>query len=212
MIASGEPYMIYDARPYNKFLKGSIPSSVGLPQSKFEQYRGLLPSRLDTPIVTYCGGFKCKLSHKLTDQIQALGYTNVVIDESGYPGWKEKFGTGGEVAIETGDMEGAMDVAQFEKLMKENPESIMLIDVRDPDEFAAGHLPTAKNVPVEQVAEDIKDFESDKPVVFVCSTGARSGECYYMFLDQRPDMEDVYYIEATIEYDKDGGYKIVPNE
>ena len=35
---------------------------------------------------------------------------------------------------------------------------------------------------------------SDKPIVFVCSTGARSGEAYYMVQDIRPELKEVYYV------------------
>jgi rhodanese-related sulfurtransferase len=65
---------------------------------------------------------------------------------------------------------------------------------------------------VEEVQENIDEFEGDKPIVFVCSTGARSGECFYMMLDKREELKEVYYIEATIEYEEDGGYKIIPNK
>jgi rhodanese-related sulfurtransferase len=51
---------------------------------------------------------------------------------------------------------------------------------------------------------------SDKPIVFVCATGARSGEAYYMVKDNRPDIKEVYYLEAEVTYKKDGSYKIIP--
>ena len=94
--------------------------------------------------------------------------------------------------------------------MKENPDSILLIDVRDPDEVAAGAFKTAKNIPVDKLEKTIKTLPSDKPIVFVCATGARSGEAYYMVKDIRPDIKEVYYVDAEITYKKDGSYKITP--
>lgn len=70
----------------------------------------------------------------------------------------------------------------------------------------------AQKMTVEEVQDNIDEFKGDKPIVFVCSTGARSGECYYMFLDKREDLKEVYYIEAAIEYGEDGSYKIIPNK
>lgn len=61
-------------------------------------------------------------------------------------------------------------------------EGAAVIDVRSPDEFASGHVPTATNIPVDQVASRIADVESlvhhdkTKPVVVYCGTGNRAGK------------------------------------
>jgi len=212
MIAGSDPYMLIDSRPKNKFLKGHIPSSVNISDSQFDKYVGMLPADKSTKLVFYCGGFICPLSHKSADKAQALGYTNVYIDEAGYPGWKDKFGAAETVAIQQGEVMGTMTVEQFKEIIENDPESIRLIDVRDPEEFAKGHLPGAENMTVEEVQDNIASFDDGKPIVFVCSTGARSGECFYMMLDERSELKEVYYIEATITYGEDGSYTIVPNE
>lgn len=112
------------------------------------------------------------------------------------------------VAVKAGTEEGTIDIATFEKIIKENPDSIMLIDVRDADEFAAGHFKTAVNMPTDVLEAKIDTLPSDKPIVFVCSTGARSGEAFYMLQDIRPALKEVYYLEAEITFEKDGAYTI----
>ncbi len=82
------------------------------------------------------------------------------------------------------------------------------MDVRDPDEYANGHFKTAINIPVDQLEKKVDTLPSDKPIVFVCSTGARSGESFYMLMDLRPELKKVYYLEAECSYKKDGTYKI----
>ena len=77
----------------------------------------------------------------------------------------------------------------------------------DNQEFAKGSYKTAVNIPVENLEAKIKDFPADKPIVYVCGTGARSGEAYYMTKDVRESLKDVYYVEAEIEF-KDGGKNI----
>ena len=47
-----------------------------------------------------------------------------------------------------------------------------------------------------------------KPIVFVCNTGAKSGEAYYMLQDLRKDLKKVYYLDAESKYNKDGSVKI----
>jgi len=82
------------------------------------------------------------------------------------------------------------------------------VDVRDPDEFATGHFKTAVNIPVDQLEKKVNSLPTDKPIVFVCATGARSGESFYMLQDMKPDLKKVYYLEAEVEFKKDGSYKI----
>jgi rhodanese-related sulfurtransferase len=127
---------------------------------------------------------------------------------AGYPAWIKEVGAGVAVQVTAGAEEGTIDIATFEKIITENPDSIMLIDVRDPDEYAAGHFKTAVNMPTEELEAAIGTLPADKPIVFVCATGARSGEAYYMLQDLRPELKEVYYLEAEITFEKDGAYTI----
>ena len=127
---------------------------------------------------------------------------------AGYPAWKKAYGTA-PVQVKAGGEEGTIDIATFEKILKQDPYSIFLVDVRDPDEFAAGHFKTAVNITVDELEQKIQTLPADKPIVFVCSTGARSGESYYMLQDIRPELKKVYFLEAEVVYNKDGSYKIV---
>ena len=57
-----------------------------------------------------------------------------------------------------------------------NREKAVLVDVSEPDEYAAQHASGARNVPVGQL-QGSKDLPSNKalPVVLLCPTGARAG-------------------------------------
>ncbi len=63
-MAKGEKYMLIDARPYMKYLQGSIPSAIGIPEKEFAAKRGMLPvDKENVTLVYFCGGYKCALSH-----------------------------------------------------------------------------------------------------------------------------------------------------
>lgn len=49
-----------------------------------------------------------------------------------------------------------------------------LIDVREPDEFAAGRVPGARNIPLQQLPSRIAEVGADQPVAVICQSGRRS--------------------------------------
>ena len=57
-----------------------------------------------------------------------------------------------------------------------NREKAVVIDVSEVDEFAAGHVGGAKNVPFGQLEEKLSIAVKNKtsPVILVCATGARA--------------------------------------
>ena len=60
--------------------------------------------------------------------------------------------------------------------MKEQPEAV-LIDVRDPMEYADGHVPGGINIPVGSIAmaaDAMPEKDKEKPVYVYCLTGIRS--------------------------------------
>jgi rhodanese-related sulfurtransferase len=71
---------------------------------------------------------------------------------------------------------GALSVGTAEAVRLINREKGVLIDVREPDEYAQGHAPNSRNVPLSRI-EGAKELPSNKalPLVLLCATGARSG-------------------------------------
>jgi rhodanese-related sulfurtransferase len=53
---------------------------------------------------------------------------------------------------------------------------VQIIDVREPDEWAAGHIGEALHIPMDEVPGRLDELEHDRPVVAVCHSGRRSGE------------------------------------
>lgn len=51
-----------------------------------------------------------------------------------------------------------------------------VLDVRQPDEFAAGHIPGATLIPVWDVAGRLAEIPRDRQVLVVCRSGARSAQ------------------------------------
>lgn len=54
------------------------------------------------------------------------------------------------------------------------PPGTMLLDVREPEEYAHGHIPGAINLPQSDLASRLNDLRQDHPVWIVCHAGLRS--------------------------------------
>jgi rhodanese-related sulfurtransferase len=57
-----------------------------------------------------------------------------------------------------------------------NRERAVVVDVCDPEEFAASHVGGAKNVPVAQLEQRLPEVVKNKavPLILVCASGARA--------------------------------------
>jgi rhodanese-related sulfurtransferase len=51
-----------------------------------------------------------------------------------------------------------------------------LLDVREPDEWTAGHAPGAHHVPMMEIPARMSEVPNDVEVVVVCRSGGRSGQ------------------------------------
>jgi rhodanese-related sulfurtransferase len=59
-----------------------------------------------------------------------------------------------------------------------------VVDVREPEEYAGGHVPGARLVPLATVPVRLAEFPTDRPVYLVCAVGARSFQAA-QYLGQR---------------------------
>ena len=53
-------------------------------------------------------------------------------------------------------------------------DQIVLIDVREPYEWEAGRIASARHIELERLAGRAEEVPSDRPVVFLCRLGVRS--------------------------------------
>jgi rhodanese-related sulfurtransferase len=63
-----------------------------------------------------------------------------------------------------------IDDAEFHRAWAEG--ECVIVDVREPHEYAVGHIPGALNQPLSVF--DPADLPRDRPVVLVCQSGVRS--------------------------------------
>lgn len=212
-------YLLIDARPKRVADKGMIPTAVNISDTDFDKQVDKLPADKTTALIYYCGGLECVLSDKSAEKAKKLGYTNVFTYPEGYPEWEKLHGAsavttnaGGSSAsasastLVAGKEKGSVTVESFQKIWESAPQSLLLVDVRDPREFSAGTIKGAVSVPINELEKKVGALPLDKPVVFFCSTGARSGEAYDTVKLLRDEVK-AYFLDADIKF-AEGGYTI----
>jgi rhodanese-related sulfurtransferase len=72
---------------------------------------------------------------------------------------------------------GANAVGTLEATRLMNQPGALVLDVREDAEFASGHLPKARHIPLGQLSTRISEIakHKEKPVIVTCRSGARSG-------------------------------------
>jgi len=214
------PYVLVDARPKRVADKGMIPTALNISDTEFDKQVDKLPADKATPLIYYCGGLECVLSDNSAAKAKKLGYTNVLTYPPGYPEWEKLHGaptTAGapagaagspaasSAALVPGKEKGSVTVDSFQAVWKANPDSIMLVDVRDPKEVAAGTIKGSVNIPMNELEKKIATLPTDKPVVFICGTGARSGEAYDT-VKLLGGKVMASFLDADVKFNADGTY------
>lgn len=201
--------VVIDARPARKFKKGHIPNAINIPDTQFDKLSDRLPADKGTLLVFYCGGEKCKLSSNSAHKAKELGYHNIRTYTAGFPAWQKAYGKSSgntkTVDIKGGQDEGTISISSFNEILKDDPGSILLIDVRDADEYKLATIKNAINIPINDFEKKVDTLPADKPIIFICGTGGRSGEAYDMAKLFRPELK-VYFLDAELSFKSDGSY------
>lgn len=87
-LQAGERFVLVDTREESEWAAGHLPSAHHLSKGTIERdIENAIPDKT-TPIVTYCGGgFRSVL---VNDNLQKMGYSNVISLDGGWRGWTER--------------------------------------------------------------------------------------------------------------------------
>lgn len=88
MLDKGEKFVLVDVREESEFAKDHLPGAVHLGKGVIERDIEAKVPDTSTPLVLYCGGgFRSALA---ADNLQKMGYTNVISMDGGIRVWREK--------------------------------------------------------------------------------------------------------------------------
>ena len=84
----GEKFLLVDVREESEFAKDHLPGAIHLGKGTIERDVEARAPDLNTPMVLYCGGgFRSAMA---ADNLQKMGYRNVLSMDGGIRVWREK--------------------------------------------------------------------------------------------------------------------------
>jgi DMSO/TMAO reductase YedYZ molybdopterin-dependent catalytic subunit/rhodanese-related sulfurtransferase/glyoxylase-like metal-dependent hydrolase (beta-lactamase superfamily II) len=159
---------LVDVRAAAETANGTIPGAVEIPLAVLADSLDALDPEL--PVVAYCAsGYRSVVA---ASTLAAAGFTDVSDLLGGYQAWD----TAGLPIAHGADASPAGRTPQISPraaaALAEH--GAVLLDVREPSEWLAGHAPRALLIPMGQVHARRQELPQDTRIVVVCRSGGRS--------------------------------------
>jgi thiosulfate sulfurtransferase len=81
--------------------------------------------------------------------------------------------------------------------LKENPDSVAIVDIRDPVSFSQGHIDGARHIDNNTAADYLASADFDKPLIVCCYHGNSSQGAAEYFSEQ--GFKDTYSLDGGFE-------------
>ncbi len=153
-----------DLRPARDYLTGHIPGAMNIPFSRKgmgDQIREAVPAGHPVALVAD----NAVVAQAAATQFAAAGYRVVGYLAGGMAAWSA---AGWETVTA-----GEISVQQLHVRLRAG-DGITVIDVREPYEWAAGHLEEARLIPLSALGREAASLDSSREYAVICATGARS--------------------------------------
>ena len=186
-----------DMRSADDYAKGHIAGAVNLPYAKTGELLGVIPANRQVVFQCYSG----QTSAQTTALLQILGYNAVSFRGGMNFGWAPL--ELGEDTLETtanalpaaknpeldekgqilwdgvvgyfSDSNYVVPAAALNELVEENPDAIMVLDIRSAEDFAKGHIEGAVHIAYREVGQNFDRLPTNRPIYIVCYTGQTAG-------------------------------------
>ncbi len=215
-------HVVIDVRDPATAAANHIPTAVAMQASDFqamteqfinEQKAAMLPGVADkkAPIIMYANTHVDPELLTAFNELRSWGYGSVSVIRDGFNGWTAAgLPTANASLADTIEYErqlapGAMKPAEF-AAMSFPSDSMQVLDVRSADEAAAGMIPGAVHIGLDNLEAEMGQLDKSQPLVIHCSTGVRAQMAYLILKDEG---FDVSFLNETMEIGEDGSYEIL---
>lgn len=111
--------------------------------------------------------------------------------------------------IVRGKLSGALSADTTQTVQLINHQDALILDVREANEFAGGHIANARHIPLGQLATSLKPLEKhkDKTIVVNCQSGTRSAMACGVL--RKNGFNQVYNLKGGIKAWQQAGLPVV---
>ncbi len=173
MVDAKEQLFLADALSPIEFAEERIAGSVNVPYSALRSGKAKLPADKAKRVIFYCKGPKCTKSHKAARLAREMGHTNVAVYDEGLPAWLAR-----GFPAETRKVYPAVEVpavtAAGLRAMLDAKEPLVILDIRDDDDRAAGTVPGSTAVELELLDARAGELPKGRKIVIVDLHGKQS--------------------------------------
>jgi hydroxyacylglutathione hydrolase len=163
-LALSEGAILVDARTNEQFDEAHIPGAISA--SAYDtgfatKVAHVVPEGADVIVVAASDGYELEAAELLGSV--GLGVKGFL--EGGMTAWRSE-----------GRAVARIEMIDPDELAERTGEDgLLVLDVRDPDEFAEAHIPGSAHIPYGELGGRLSELPTDRPIATVCSGGKRSG-------------------------------------
>lgn len=214
-------HVVLDVRPKAQSSRSHIEGAVALPLAELQamtegfiarQEIPQLPgvSDMRAPVIVYADSHTSREALLAYKELRNWGYKKTTVLKGGFAGWQSAgLATASgpaatQIVYEKKLAPGAIAPKEFMALEKSG-DDVLIIDVRDDSEVAAGKIKGARHIPLEKVEDAASTLPKDKEILIYCANGIRAEMAYQTLKDKGIESR---FLNETITIDKDGNYSI----
>ena len=195
--------VLVDMRAAEDYEAGHLPGAVHIPFSDFASQMNRLPGTRQ--IIVYC--YSGQNSAQAVAALKLMGYNALSMQSGMNFGWAPLELGEDTLETEASELGDARDMnlndeqqilfdaisAYFAAgnnhivppqdlfdLVDSTPDAIIVLDVRAEDDFAAGHIEGAVNIPFRTVGERMGEISKVRPVYVTCYSGQTAGQTHFL--------------------------------
>jgi hydroxyacylglutathione hydrolase len=193
---TGDGALVIDARPHGDYAAGHLPGAYSIPAgSSFGTWLGWVvpPDRPLVMVLDQAADWDDVLRQALR-----IGYDDVRGHLSSVADWRAA-----GLPTETGKRASVEELAAR---LNGAPDAPLVLDVRQRDEYARGHVPGALHLMAGDLPDRLAELPRDRPIATICQVGYRSAVAAGLL--ERAGFADVTWIDGGLPAWRRAGYRV----
>jgi rhodanese-related sulfurtransferase len=175
-----ENVVLIDTRGPEEAKKGHITGAFAIALDKVLAAKDQLPLDTSVPVILYAQDTDLKEIEPVVAELAAWVDNQIFVLKGGFSGWQKSGGAVASGKIRTQIVylprpgPGEVMGDEFMNIVKGEPEDKVILDVRNPDEWAEGHVKWATKITLDDLPAKLAELPKEKEIIVHCGSGMRA--------------------------------------